>query len=221
MVTIPTWAIQSTPEYFSRYYYTDEEMMSLAIHLSDKNITEGTGGPFGAAIFERHGPTESQPNGYCTLVSIGMNRVVPLENSTLHGEMVAIQLAQRKLGLVLFNSHISILPGTRSTFSSYISYHTSYLRTLCRSGVSHHTSSTTHHSFLISTTECQPKAKAGACNIIAHKIITTVCFTKLRCNIVVVLILIRDNPISPSSRALPWSNPIKIGCNNIIIVWCR
>ena len=98
MVTIPTWAIQSTPEYCSRYYYTDEEMMSLAIHLSDKNITEGTGGPFGACIFERHGPTESQPNGYCTLVSIGMNRVVPLENSTLHGEMVAIQLAQRKLG---------------------------------------------------------------------------------------------------------------------------
>lgn len=75
---------------------SDEEMMSLAIHLSDRNITEGTGGPFGAAIFERH---EGRGAGsYCTLVSIGMNRVVTLGNSTLHGETVAIQLAQRRVG---------------------------------------------------------------------------------------------------------------------------
>jgi len=93
MVTLPTWAIASSSEYFSRRYTTDAEMMSLAIHLSDRNVSEGTGGPFGSAIFERHAS-----GGYCTLVSIGMNRVVPLGNSTLHGEMVAIQLAQRKVG---------------------------------------------------------------------------------------------------------------------------
>ena len=93
MVTLPTWAIASSEDYFSRRYTTDQEMMSLAIHLSDRNITEGTGGPFGAAIFERH-----PEKGYCTLVSIGMNRVVPLGNSTLHGETVAIQLAQRRVG---------------------------------------------------------------------------------------------------------------------------
>mmetsp|Transcript_22158 Transcript_22158/g.40679 ORF Transcript_22158/g.40679 Transcript_22158/m.40679 type:complete len:308 (-) Transcript_22158:59-982(-) len=93
MVTLPSWAIASSSSYFSRHYRTDLEMMSLAIHLSDRNISEGTGGPFGAAIFERH-PSK----GYCTLVSIGMNRVVPLGNSTLHGETVAIQLAQRKVG---------------------------------------------------------------------------------------------------------------------------
>mmetsp|Transcript_43835 Transcript_43835/g.92176 ORF Transcript_43835/g.92176 Transcript_43835/m.92176 type:complete len:329 (+) Transcript_43835:298-1284(+) len=92
MVTLPTWAIATSSSYFTRHYHTDLEMMSLAIHLSDRNISEGTGGPFGAAIFERH------PGGYCTLVSIGVNRVVPLGNSTLHGEMVAIQLAQRKVG---------------------------------------------------------------------------------------------------------------------------
>eukprot|EP00804_Cyclotella_cryptica_P004912 CCRYP_004971-RB/>CCRYP_004971-RB protein AED:0.34 eAED:0.34 QI:0/0/0/1/0/0/2/0/171 len=71
-------------------------MMSLAIHLSDRNITEGTGGPFGAAIFERH--EDEVMGSYCTLVSIGMNRVVTLGNSTLHGETVAIQLAQRRVG---------------------------------------------------------------------------------------------------------------------------
>lgn len=92
MVTLPAWALASWEEYYTRKYTTDEEMMSLAIHLSDRNITEGTGGPFGAAIFERHADNTA------TLVSIGMNRVVPLGNSTLHGETVAIQLAQRKLG---------------------------------------------------------------------------------------------------------------------------
>ena len=93
MVTLPSWAIASSAEYFSRRYYTDVEMMSLAIHLSDRNVSEGTGGPFGAAIFER------RPDlGCCALVSIGVNRVVPLGNSTLHGETVAIQLAQRRVG---------------------------------------------------------------------------------------------------------------------------
>ena len=92
MVTLPSWALASWEEYFTRQYTTDEQMMSLAIHLSDRNITEGTGGPFGTAIFERHA------DGHATLISIGMNRVVPLGNSTLHGETVAIQLAQKKLG---------------------------------------------------------------------------------------------------------------------------
>lgn len=92
MVTLPAWALASWEDYFTRKYTSDEEMMSLAIHLSDRNITEGTGGPFGSAIFERHA------DNHATLVSIGMNRVVPLGNSTLHGETVAIQLAQRRLG---------------------------------------------------------------------------------------------------------------------------
>lgn len=66
--------------------------MSLAIHLSAKNIAEKTGGPFGSAIFKRNVDT-----GRAELVSVGMNRVVPLHNSTLHGETVAIQLAQGKV----------------------------------------------------------------------------------------------------------------------------
>ena len=47
---------------------------------------------FGAAIFE-YDPSTDQS----TLFSIGMNRVVPLGNSTLHGEMVAIQYDQKKI----------------------------------------------------------------------------------------------------------------------------
>ena len=95
-ISLPLWAVNATTEYQSRTYRTDEEMMSLAVHLSDRNVTENTGGPFGAAIFERH--TDEGGSSHCTLISVGMNRVVPLGNSTLHGETVAIQLAQKKVG---------------------------------------------------------------------------------------------------------------------------
>ena len=47
--------------------------------------------PQGSAIFERISP------GHAKLVSIGCNRVVPENNSLLHGETVAIQVAQSKL----------------------------------------------------------------------------------------------------------------------------
>lgn len=67
--------------------------MALAIELASKNVAENTGGPFGCAIFERDLET-----GKAKLCSIGMNQVVSLNNSTLHGEMVAIQFAQKKLG---------------------------------------------------------------------------------------------------------------------------
>jgi len=95
-ISLPLWAVHAMPEYQSRTYRTDEEMMSLAVHLSDRNVAENTGGPFGAAIFERHFSEDG--SSHCTLISVGMNRVVPLGNSTLHGETVAIQLAQRKVG---------------------------------------------------------------------------------------------------------------------------
>jgi len=88
---LPDWT-KSLSEYFSRTYKTDEEMMDLAIYLSSRNATEGTGGPFGCAIFQRDHHTN-----LCRLTSIGVNRVVSMNNSTLHAETVAIQIAQRKL----------------------------------------------------------------------------------------------------------------------------
>jgi tRNA(Arg) A34 adenosine deaminase TadA len=52
-------------------------------------VLEETGGPFGAAIFERDSGR---------LVAVGVNLVVPLANSALHGEMVAFMMAQARLG---------------------------------------------------------------------------------------------------------------------------
>ena len=73
-------------------FATDEEMMKVAIELSARNVSEETGGPFGCAIFERDRKTKKSK-----LYSFGVNRVVALNNSTCHGEMVAIQMAQKKL----------------------------------------------------------------------------------------------------------------------------
>ncbi len=66
-----------------------EERMRLAIELADRNVAEGTGGPFGAAVFE-------QESG--SLVSVGVNLVIPSLCSLAHAEMVAIAVAQQRLG---------------------------------------------------------------------------------------------------------------------------
>ena len=57
-----------------RTYRTDSERMSLAIAMSRENVERGTGGPFGAAIFD-------QSTG--KLVSVGMNSVVRYNNTAL------------------------------------------------------------------------------------------------------------------------------------------
>jgi len=66
-----------------------EERMLLAIALAGRNVERGTGGPFGAAVFERDSGR---------LVSVGVNSVVRLNNSVLHAEIVALMMAQRRLG---------------------------------------------------------------------------------------------------------------------------
>src|SRR5437868_13108732 len=71
-----------------RTFASDEDRMRLAIRISRDNVEHKTGGPFGAAIFERNSGK---------LVAVGMNSVVRLHNCTLHGEMVAFMMAQQKV----------------------------------------------------------------------------------------------------------------------------
>jgi tRNA(Arg) A34 adenosine deaminase TadA len=86
-VTLPDWVDQVVD--WERPYAADEDAMRLAIALARENVARGTGGPFGAAVVEQ---------GSGRLVSVGVNRVVPLNNSTLHAEMVAFQFAQARVG---------------------------------------------------------------------------------------------------------------------------
>jgi tRNA(Arg) A34 adenosine deaminase TadA len=85
-VSLPAWVRDAVD--FSIPYASDADRMRLAIRLADENVSHGTGGPFGAAVFERESGL---------LLSVGVNSVVRLNNCTLHAEMVAYQLAQRRI----------------------------------------------------------------------------------------------------------------------------
>jgi tRNA(Arg) A34 adenosine deaminase TadA len=85
-VDYPDWVDEVVD--WDRAYATDEERMRLAIAMSRENVVRDTGGPFGAAIFEMESGR---------LVSVGMNSVVRLNNCTLHGEIVAVMMAQSRL----------------------------------------------------------------------------------------------------------------------------
>lgn len=66
-----------------------EARMRFVIELASRNIAEGTGGPFGAAVFERDSGV---------LVAVGVNVVLASRCSLAHAEMVAIAGAQGRLG---------------------------------------------------------------------------------------------------------------------------
>jgi tRNA(Arg) A34 adenosine deaminase TadA len=66
-----------------------EARMRLAISLAAENARRGTGGPFGAAVFERASGR---------LVAVGVNRVEPTGQSHAHAELLALALAQRARG---------------------------------------------------------------------------------------------------------------------------
>jgi len=85
-VDLPPW-VDSVAN-FDAPLKTDADRMRLAIRLSRENVERGTGGPFGAIVVERASGK---------LVSVGVNAVVRLNNCTLHGEMVAIMMAQARV----------------------------------------------------------------------------------------------------------------------------
>ena len=86
-ITFPEW-LKQFPE-LNENFSDDDAKMRLAIDLAAENVRRKTGGPFGAAIFE---------GGSNKLIAAGINQVMPLRNSCLHAETVAIMAAQQKLG---------------------------------------------------------------------------------------------------------------------------
>jgi tRNA(Arg) A34 adenosine deaminase TadA len=86
VLSLPGWVIGRVE--YDQVYATDEDRMRLAIALAAENIANGSGGPFGAAVFERESGR---------LIAVGVNSVVRLNNSTAHAEMIALQLAERRI----------------------------------------------------------------------------------------------------------------------------
>jgi len=72
-----------------RAYPTPEAKMTLAIGLSRLNVERRFGGPFGAVIFDLSTNRVAAP---------GINLVIPSRCSVAHAEIVAIILAQQRLG---------------------------------------------------------------------------------------------------------------------------
>lgn len=84
---LPEWLLE-----YASAYQPDASLvkrMEFVIEASRLNVVNNTGGPFSAGIFRRD--THE-------MISLGVN-LVPTQNlSALHAEIVAISLAQKKLG---------------------------------------------------------------------------------------------------------------------------
>jgi tRNA(Arg) A34 adenosine deaminase TadA len=86
-IALPAWLEQrlSTPLVVP----TRAGRMRLAVDLARENVRRGTGGPFGAVVADsRTGE----------VMSLGVNAVVPTGNCTAHAEMLALQLAEARVG---------------------------------------------------------------------------------------------------------------------------
>lgn len=86
-ITLPDWVTDIVP--WGHAFDSDEEKMRLAIDLARENVERESGGPFGAAIFA---PETGR------VVGVGVNAVVRSNNSTLHAEMVAVMMAEHRVG---------------------------------------------------------------------------------------------------------------------------
>ena len=85
---LPSWVAGFLAE-SEQILPTVEARMGLVITLARRNVAHKTGGPFGAAVFERQ--TGS-------MVAVGVNQVESSNCSIAHAEMLAIALAQREVG---------------------------------------------------------------------------------------------------------------------------
>ena len=101
ILTQPKWLDDFFKKPSNKTLQDLDSQMALAIELSRLNVQYGTGGPFGAAIFECDSGR---------LVSVGVNRVVPTNCSLAHAETMAFMMAQQSLqtydlGNALLPSH--------------------------------------------------------------------------------------------------------------------
>jgi tRNA(Arg) A34 adenosine deaminase TadA len=89
---LPAWVNVFIDEWYSTQSSgaaSVEGRMRFVIALANENVRRGTGGPFGAAVFNIASHE---------LIAPGINCVLSSRCSVLHAEIVAIMLAQKKAG---------------------------------------------------------------------------------------------------------------------------
>ncbi len=88
-LTLPQWVcdtIVTLPASFPAI----ELRMQTVLQFAENNFQKGTGGPFAAGVFE-------EDSG--KLIAIGVNRVTVSNCSSAHAEVMALSLAQKRLGV--------------------------------------------------------------------------------------------------------------------------
>jgi tRNA(Arg) A34 adenosine deaminase TadA len=86
--SLPDWLVRELPA-LPAALASDEDRVSLANSLADRNWREGNGGPFAALVVE-HDSGE--------IVSVGVNVVLGAGLTSAHAEITALSLAQTRLG---------------------------------------------------------------------------------------------------------------------------
>ena len=104
LTMLPQW-LQDEMQNSTQAIPEEHRRMEYVIGLARRNIEKGTGGPFGAAVFER---------GSGKLIAVGVNLVMRSNCSHAHAEMIAIALAEQKLGVY----SLSEAPGEYELVSS-------------------------------------------------------------------------------------------------------
>ena len=87
-IALPGWIDAMLPD-ANDLYPRLEDRMDLVIALARQNVDAGTGGPFGAGIFEMRSGR---------LIAPGVNLVMSANYSVAHAEIVAMMLAQKRVG---------------------------------------------------------------------------------------------------------------------------
>lgn len=87
-IALPEWIEKVLPDE-NKVYLRPEDRMDLVIDLARQNVDAGTGGPFGAGVFDvRSG----------RLIAPGVNLVIWANYSVAHAEIVAMMIAQKRVG---------------------------------------------------------------------------------------------------------------------------
>jgi tRNA(Arg) A34 adenosine deaminase TadA len=86
--TLPMWVLEELVE-VPETFESDEDKMRLVNVLARRNYREGTGGPFAALVID---------SNTGELVSAGVNLVLNSGLSSSHAEVVALSLAQTRIG---------------------------------------------------------------------------------------------------------------------------
>lgn len=88
-VALPAWTHRLLTPAAAQRFPRVEDRAQVALDLARGNVDAGTGGPFGAALFDL-------ADG--RLVAAGVNLVVPARTPIAHAEIVALALAGQAIG---------------------------------------------------------------------------------------------------------------------------